>query len=87
MDGVHFNGPPLAAKADDAITRNRMAAFTQLERNSGRQPADRDRPFLRRPVLLVTARIETRDQRFHHTPVAEFARADSQHQFVFAVEL
>ena len=46
-DRVDLDPLALAAQADDAVARDRVAAFGELERHAGRQPLDRDRGALR----------------------------------------
>ncbi len=77
---------PLAPEADDPVARNGVAAFRELEGDSGCEALDRDGGALRRRLDALLAG-RARDQGFHHRDVADPLERDRLHQGRVVVEM
>jgi hypothetical protein len=80
--------PAPTAQAHDAVARNRVAAFGQLEGHARCQPLHGDGPLLAAPLLGIGHGCgATGHERFHDLKIVELGRADGDHQVFLGREL
>jgi hypothetical protein len=80
--------PAPTAQAHDAVARNRVAAFGQLEGHARCQPLHGDGPLLAAPLLGIGHGCGTTGhERFHDLKIVELGRADGDHQVFLGREL
>ena len=78
IDSVDFHAFVGFAQSDDAVSRNRVTAFGQLEAYPRSQAADRDRLATAQPFGIIFSQAfgTARNQRLHDITVSDVGRTD-----------